>query len=376
MSGYLDPAFLAAYNAPNYYQMQNIAPVDNTRVATTVPVEATTFKGNNTQAPSEKKSKGSSSTAWTIIGTVATVGAAVLCRKAYLNGAPAKKIFPRIADGFRTMWKSRKKKLGQFTNPEKFSQTQINGKEVYSVPKRSNHITSNVANKLDDIGIGTTSPALTTVNSEGKTVLTNGIKIQDGIFGDPNATSGLYYRFHNGKLKSIKYNGKDIMNSTEPAMLDIKKQVAEQINKHMKGESLEQLTNLRYCHLENNTVKYFTLGKQGETPKLTSAASKYFTRNSDAVQAYVADNQKAKAALKAISEGKKDGWKIAEAEHTCSLGTFRLKNGEIVGIRQADGYFNSGTDRFKRLQLENPEVFSNVLKQTDDQLTNIVRVLA
>ena len=149
MSGYqlgLDPAFLAAYQAPNYYQMQNVAPRDNTYVASTNPEVATnvTFTGNQ-NTPANNTTKSSSSTASLIVGAVLTLGAAALCRKAYIKGNPTKGFLGRIGDGFKNFWNSGTKAFSRLSKPERFSQATVDGKQVFTVPNRRNIMREGVA---------------------------------------------------------------------------------------------------------------------------------------------------------------------------------------------------------------------------------------
>lgn len=95
IGGY-DPYFLQAYNSPNYYQMQQ---AQTPSAPTTSNIS---FKGNdstgNTDTTQQNAKKKNNATAWTIIGTVATVGAAALCHKAgAVKGT--KGFWKKIGDG-------------------------------------------------------------------------------------------------------------------------------------------------------------------------------------------------------------------------------------------------------------------------------------
>lgn len=375
MSGYqigLDPAFMAAYQSPNYYQNQYVAPVDNTYVAQNVTPQPTLVENKtNTSTQAEKKS--GVSTAEVIIGTVLTLGAAALCKKAYVKGNPNKGFFKRIGDGFNKFWESGSEKLTQYIKPERFSHTTVNGQNVYTIPNRRNIIRTNGAqNHLAEIGVSADAPQ---IHNAGK--LAKGIKIRSGECTLAESGNSIVYKFKNGKLTSIKYNGEDIMKSTDPNKLNIKKQVEEKVKRHMKGEDLDNLNNLAYSHSENGTSRLFRCANGTENPQLTAGVSRNFSSNSDAIQAYAADNPKVKDVLKAIDEGKTDGLKIASAEYIePSLGTFHIKDGKITGITQGNTFYDTTTDRFKNLYSNNKEAFDNVLKQDENKFTNVVRILA
>ena len=325
--------------------------------------------------PTYRKEEEKSYWAEGIIGTALTIGAAVLCRKAYVKGNPAKGFFERIGDGFVNMWKSGVAKVtGKLKPTQEFSQTTINGKNVFTVPNRTNNIRGAVASEeLAKIGADTKAPTLLNISGD-KVSLAKGIKIREGEFAD--AATGLHYKFSKGKLTKLEYGGKNILNSTEPEHIAMVKQAKEQIAKYMKGENLNKLASYKFSHTENGTSRLFTY-TQGNKPELKCAASKWFDSSADAVQAYGATNTKAGNALKALAEGKTDGLKIVQAEYVSpTLGTFRIKNGEVVGLTQGGKYFDKTTDRFIAEQAKNPEAFANVLKQEEKDLINVVRVLA
>ena len=163
-----------------------------------------------------------------IVGTALTIGAAVLCRKAYVKGNPAKGFFERMGDGFVNMWKSGVAKVtGKLKPKQEFSQTQINGKNVFTVPNRTNDIRGAVASdELAKIGADTKAPTMLNISGD-KVSLAKGIKIREGEFVD--AATGLHYKFSKGKLTKIEYKGKNILNSTEPNEIAKVKEAKEQI---------------------------------------------------------------------------------------------------------------------------------------------------
>lgn len=106
MYGY-DPYFAAAYNSPNFYgtASQTTASTNNTAgAATTNSTAATAGSSNATvNSSSTQENKSSHSAAGAILGTIALVGAGVLCARAHNKGA-GEGFWNKTKDGFKQMW--------------------------------------------------------------------------------------------------------------------------------------------------------------------------------------------------------------------------------------------------------------------------------
>ena len=89
-----NPYFQQAYQSPNlnaqYYQQQAQVPAQTqTLQADTVEIQNRQTQATNPNFKGDGAKKKSNKTAWTILGTAAAIGAAVLCKKAHGIGQGA-----------------------------------------------------------------------------------------------------------------------------------------------------------------------------------------------------------------------------------------------------------------------------------------------
>ena len=376
-----DPYFMAAYSSPNtqYYQMmqQMYAAQSQQAAATNTATSATTpaFQGTaaiaTDAAPKEEKS--SSNAGWWILGAAATIAAGAYC---YKRGDG--KGFQKIIDGAKKIFSSSKDKVQEVLKnnktPKEFT---VNDQKLCTVPNRTNYMRKgDVAGELTKIGVSSAAPALTRV-VDGKTVLGEGVKLRDYTFTD----AGNVFRVKKGKVVSYTNSaGENVLarytHPVESTDVTYQKKIKDLIAKFNSGENLDKVSNIQFSHSANGTSRLFSMGKITETPQLQCAASNQFNIGSKAVTAYRAKNESVDKALKAFSDGKKDGLAIAQAEYVSpSLGTFKIQNGDVTGITVGGRFYPKGSEDFISMEYHNKEAFKNVLEHKDE-FTNIIYKVA
>lgn len=369
-----DPYFMAAYSSPNtqYYQMmQQMSASQPQQTASTSNAASTTtptFQGTagTDAAPKEEKS---SNAGWWILGAAATIAAGAYC---YKKGDG--KGFQKIIDGCKKIFSHGKDKAQEvLKNSRTAEEFTVNDKKLCTIPKRTNFIrTNNATAELANLDVSADAPALTRVVG-GKTVLGEGVKLRDYTF----THNGNTFRVRKGKVVSYTNSaGENVLARfrapVESTDVAYQKEIKEMIAKFNRGENLGDLSNIRFSHRANGTSRLFSMDSIAETPQLQCAASNLFHIDSVPVTAYRARNEGVDKALTALTEGKKDGLAIAQAEYVSpSLGTFKIQNGDVTGITVGGRFYPQRSNVFASLEYRNKEAFKNVLKH-QDEFTNII----
>lgn len=106
----------------------NQAPVaDEGRTSAAVSTSAPSFRSqperDTVELSNKKEKKKSNAAAWGILGTVATIGAAILCKKAYNIGkSPDMTWYGRVNDGLKQYFNKSTKAIGKWTVNAKTSE--------------------------------------------------------------------------------------------------------------------------------------------------------------------------------------------------------------------------------------------------------------
>lgn len=364
-----DPCFQTAYYTPSLQQYQMMQqmyapqPVDTTSASNNVA-----FKGNTSTPPVSQEEK-SSNAGWWILGAAATIAAGAYC---YKKGDG--KGLEKIVDGFKKIFSSSKDKVQKVVkNSKTAKEFTVNDKNLCTIPNRTNFIRKGTATEeLAKLGVSADAPALTRI-VDGKTVLGEGVKLRDYTFTHNGNTfrvrKGNVVSYTNSAGENVLARFKAPVESTDVAY---QKEIKEMIAKFNRGENLDALGNIRFSHSANGTSRLFSMGSVAETPQLQCAASNQFHIGSKAVTTYRYKNESVDKALKAFSDGKKDGLAIAQAEYVSpSLGTFKIQNGEVAGITVDGRFYPKGSEDFISMEYHNKEAFKNVLEHKDE-FTNII----
>ena len=347
-------AFMQAYNTPNanQYQAQATTPnvtANQAQAAPTTGITTVPFKGN------EKEEKKNHAAAWAIIGTVATIGAAALCRKAYNKGSGTTAL-AKIGDGFKVLWNGSKNKVSGF-----FSRPTItrNGENtVCTLPNRKwNILSGNDATELaQKAGIDTTIPNLTDKAS----------KLTEYTF----THDGLDITVKNNKIvkcSKVKENYLGTLKKDE----DLLQRVTDQISDFSKGNRLDELRNISFRNDTPNAQRRFFTPRLDGPVSLKTAVTNQFNINSDAVKAYRTVHPDFDTALKNFAEGKVDGLRLISADSKQDFGIIKIKGDSVRGIQIGNAYYPKGSDKFTILEAKNKEIFEKLFENKDN-FTNIL----
>jgi len=366
-----DPYFMAAYQSynPNFQGASQSTGTTQTTQQQGLTTSEPTFRAK------KKEEKSSGSAAKLIVGGALAIGTGVMLYKAHKKGGEK-----GIVEGFKQMWKGITGKGGQTASakPKTFSYQEINGAQTVTIPNRTNIIRENQLGKLNSVG---SDKAIVEIIDTTTNKLSKGVRLNKGTYCDDN----LKLVFKDGKV--VKYEVKtddkwvDMLskykNPIEADDITNQKRINEVLAKFQKGEDIDKFTDIRYTHTENGVTKVFTKANKDANAELKYAFANRFNIADDAVEAYRLDNNNADKALKALAEGKDDGWKIAKADYVSPThGTFHIENGKITGLTIDGTKYSVDSDKYKSLYKNNKEAFDNVLKVKNDELTNIVRELA
>lgn len=354
--------FMSAYQSPN--ANANQVPVQNQNAqaqqssntgSQTGSVQANggvTFKGNDF----DKKKKKSNGTAWAIIGTVATIGAAALCRKAYKTGNANKESFDRIYDGFKQLWNSAKSKISNLVTKPTFQR--IDDNVVCTIPNKTNRLGGDdVAELAKKAGLSTEIPALTE----------QGSKLRSYTF----TMDGFDFTVKNGKIQKCLQEGIDFSSQLKDDLVTQAK-ANDLIRQFESGQRLDDLRDIVFSNHTPQAQRWFTAASANEVPKLKTVATKQFDATSDVVRAYANNNRGFAQTLKNFTEGKLDDLRIASANYDLNgVGTLKIEGDNVVGIVINGKTFGRNTLPYNLISNEKAQLFGEIAEQKD-RFTNIV----
>lgn len=355
-----NPYFQMAYNSPNFYG------VGASQVVPTTTADITTTTENKPAAKPEAEKK-DNSTAKLILGTVAVVGAGLLCKKAYKMGETGKGFWKQLGSGFKKMGSKTvnwgKEVKDKVTNNNVFSVRQENGRTLCTVPGKTNRLTA--AQAMQELGVTDAVPNLTETTSSGITKLAEGIKLGKGTL---TLTDGTTCIVKDGKI--IKSS-----QSLEHASEAIRNEAHSLLEKFKRGESAPEINYRQFTHTENGFTRIFKKDANGDY-KLTNVVSEKFNLNSDVVKEFRGANQKADNALKEyFTNGSTEGLKIARAEIPTSEGILISENGNIIGIKIGNNTYKKGETKYNSLIYDYNEIYDKAI-QDKNSYTNVVYQLA
>ena len=313
------------------------------------------------QASAETEKEKKHSKAALILGTVAVVGAALLCKKAY-NVGTGENFWAKTGDGFKVLWNSAKSKVGKFIHPEKFTILENNGKNVCIIPGEKNVIkgtAEEITAKAAELGISAEAPALTKTLSDGTVALNDGISIKDFII-------------HHNRYGNIEVvDGKidkwltEAGNSTRWAKnADAQSFINDLIGKIQKGHNLDGLTNIKFTHTAEDAVRTFEQAASGKESVIKEIATKFHLLDSETVKAARLRNEAIDKAIQAFGKEGKEGLNVFRALYDGGeAGKFVIENGKIIQVTTKDGkLLKAGTKAFDAHNLDYRDIFDKALK--------------
>ena len=244
----MDPVFLQYYMS----QANNTNGITNT--TNTNGAQATTTVKNDNEVsfraipPVEEPKKGNS-TAKLVVGTALTVGAALLCRKAYIKGGSGG-FLERIGKGFKAMWNGMFNKADDVAKGLTAQQNKA-GEWYCTVPDRVQNIKAADAARFD---ISTAVPRLGSEGTKAKAFKF----VHDGN----------EFFVKDGKItKYINNKGDDLLKTftelSDDATKAYKEQIEGIITKLQKGEQVKDVTlkQMLYTHEANGVTRTFRTDK-------------------------------------------------------------------------------------------------------------------
>lgn len=358
-----DPYFMQAYQTPNYYagnyMAQNNVPAATTALpsANTTTSTTTATATNNQQNVNfkGKEKEKSNSTAWAILGTVAVIGAACLCKKAYNKGV-GDTVLAKVKDGFSKMWSGAKTSVTNLIK-DQVTVTKNGDDIICNLPNKTNFLRGdNIADDIAKLGGSAEIPALSDAGS----------KLRRYTFD----ADGFTFEVVKGKITKCTSGADDYLKIFQEDA-NMKSKVEKMVKEFAQGKNLDQLRNIKYSNNANGISRLYEVANSTETAKLIGGATHKFNAASDAVKAYRSEHANFDQLLKNVTEGKLDGLKIATADYGTSIGTFKIVNGDVSGIQIGNTFYPKGSDKFKALKFDNENLFKEVLEKQKDY-TNLV----
>jgi len=344
----------------------------------------TVFKGGNSTQASQKKESHTGRNLLIFGASAAAIIAGVALKKGCGDKTikevfQSKEVWSTMKTGFSSMFSSVKSGAKNIftTKNSNISKEFTVGTDYCTVPEKFNRggldkTAASVADEAKNVGAKITEFVAESVPK--------GAEVKSYTM----TVDGCEVFVRNGKLTSIKNNaGESIKNSlsksTEQKDIDLLKTIQEKIADVAKGETQGLPYSVQsYKYTENGVTSLFR--RSGTDPnkfELSTFLSNKFTKNSDKVLAYAEKHPEAKALLEKISKGETKDLKILTAElESSGLGTFKIENGKVSGLWQADAsgkkiFYPCNDDHFLAEQNRHPEVFENVLKNIE-KYTNVV----
>lgn len=350
-----NPAFQAAWNTPNLNQMALAQSVPTTTGTTT---DSTNVVSQQKEKEKEEKKEGISTSAL-VVGTALTIGAALLCRKAYKAGS-GNGVWERISSGVKGWFGSAKNAKDKLLHPKQFSLTEQNNQILCTIPNRTNRLTGTVA--INELGVSNAVPEISKTK-DGLTKLAEGIKIRKGTI----TVDGKDFIVKNGKIIDSPID----LQKADKATRD---KVHELLKKLNNGENEAGIKIEEFLHTDNGTTRVFTNNGSGYDLRL--AISDKHNINSDIVKQFREKNSKVDGIIKEyVQNGNKDGLKIVSAEVPSTTGTFIIKNGEITGIKIGENTYKKGSTKFDSLLYDHKKEFVEAFKNLD-KYQNVVYQMA
>lgn len=347
-----NPAFQSAWNTPNLNQMA---------LAQSVPTTAgtTTDSTNVVNKPKEKEEKKEGiSTSALVVGTALTVGAALLCRKAYKAGT-GNGVWEKMSSGFKGWFGTAKNAKNKLFHPKQFSLTEQNNQILCTIPNRTNCLTGTAA--ISELGVSNAVPEISKT-TDGVTKLAEGIKIRKGTI----TVGGNTFKVKNGKI----FDSPIDLQKADKATRD---KVHELLKKLNNGENEAGIKIEEFLHTDNGTTRVFENKGTGYDLRLT--VSDKHNINSDVVKQFREKNSKVDGIIKEyVLNGNKDGLKIVSAEVPSTTGTFIIKNGEITGIKIGEDTYKKGSTKFDSLLYDHKKEFEEALKNKDKYQNAVYQV--
>ena len=354
----LNNPYLMYYPNLGYQGMNNYSNV-SFQGATTKPQTTTATSVATKGASSEKKSN---RTAKFVLGTAITIGAAALCRKAYVKGGGqgwfSKDMLSKIKNGFGEMFTDLKGRFPKLTERFTFDPNA----KTCQIPGQINKLQG--ANVADDI-----------VRLGGRADVPNladeGVDILEATFPINSRSS---VTFKDGKVVGfVNSRGKKVaVSEMTEAERD---KVAKILNKikNKDAETLDKLTRVSYTQTQNEVTSYFAKGfdvaEDGITDGLQYGLTKKFHIDSDDAKVYLKEHEQVKKALDEYLSGSAKNLKYAYAEYpVAGVGTLRIQNGKVTGIEIVEGgvkkFYDTDSVKFKAQDLE--ETVEKIFEHTDD----------
>ncbi len=370
-----NPYFMNAFNSPNanmlsFYGYNNAGQAQGTQQNSEVQSNTTDATTTTMAAKDDaKKEESNSGAALAVIGTVATIGAACLCRKAYKAGTGTKTT-EKILNGFKSWFNSAIDEVGSKLagKAEKFSITKVNGETVCTIPGKTNRIkTGDIATQAQKLGISTEAAQLTDKESKiiSYVIRDNG----NEIF----VRGGRIVGYKNALGESL--NIKKLTAPTEAGDIAYSKTIKEIMSKVGKKDAtaLSQIEDVFFTQTSNGaTRKFVANATDASKDGLRGIETNKFTSDSKVVKQYLANNKNVDDAFKEFGEGKFDKLKAVEAQYEIpGLGRFKIENDKVVGVTIGGKYHKAGSTDFDALYYDNKEAFENILKNKDS-FTNVV----
>lgn len=297
-----------------------------------------------------------------ILGAVAVVGAALLCKKAY-NVGTGENFWSKTGDGFKVMWNSLKGKAGKLFHPEKFTILENNGKTVCTIPGETNIIKGSaeeIAAAAEKLGISTEAPkALTKTLEDGTVTLADGVSIKDfvikhDIYGKIKVVDG-----NIAEWTTLKGNPTVYSKNT-----DAQSFIHDLIGKIQKGQNLKGLTDIRFTQTAEDAVKTFTQAESGGTSVIKEIATKLHLLDSETVKAARLKNSAIDKAIAAFGKDGREGLTAFRVRFDGGdAGQIIKENGKIIQIITKDGRtLNAGTKAFDAYSFDIKDFIDKALK--------------
>ena len=343
---------IQATNAANLYGMDPMfyqyymSQVNNQQTAATAQTATNTaqapknidsrisFEGN-TSTINKETEKSSNSTAKLIIGTTMALGAAWLCRKAYIKGGSGS-FTERITKGFKQMWKGITNKSSDAAKGLTAQKNKA-GEWYCTIPEKQQSIKLADAAKFD---IATDIPKLGT----------EGTKAKAFTF----SFNGKDYFVKDGKITNNKELLEQLANATDDASVNLKNKLGDIIEQLQSGKNVEGVTlkKMLYTHEANGVTRTFRTDATNKAKEgIRSIWANRFTPGADEVIAYAerSGDDVLKNAVNAIREGKvPEGLNIGKAEYALADGKKLIieGNNKITGIKIDGVVHKLDSDKF------------------------------
>lgn len=306
--------------------------------------------------------KSSKHTAKLILGSAITIGAAALCRKAYVKGGGqglfSKDFLSKTKNGFVEMFNELKGKFPRLT--ERF--TVDANKNTCQIPGQINKLQG--ANMADDIVRLGGSADIPKLADEGVEILEATYQI--------NSRSAVTFR--NGQVVSFKNSKGKVVPINE--MTANEQEKVAKILKRIENkdvDTLDKLTRVSYSKTQNEVTSYFAKGfdqaEDGITDGLQYGLTKNFHLDSDDARVYLKEHEQVRKAFEEFRAGNAKDLRYAYAEYpVAGVGTLRIQNGKVTGIEMVENgvkkFYDTDSVKFKAQDLE--ETVEKIFEHTAD----------